>query len=183
MSTNPTDPDFSPDSPEFEDRELESLLKKLEPSALDVRLLNEFQGDYERIAETEIAEATALRWHRLIPLSIAACVVFASYLAFQYAPLFRGATTPEVAESRPIAVPGGAPASTSASVEGFVPVSAQGYLIDSSSGGVVDTAEGPREKLNLEYRDAYHWHDPATETNIRYFKPRSEEVIVPLPTR
>lgn len=182
MSTNPPEHDFSPDSPEFDDQELESLLRKLEPSKLDVRLLDEFQDDYERIVEAEIRESTALRWHRLIPLSIAACVVFASYLAFHYAPLFeRGASS--VAEN---VSEGNEPirkASSSLPMDGFVPVSAQGYLIDSSSEGVVDTREGPREKWNLEYRDAYHWHDPATKTNIRYFKPRSEEVVVPLSTR
>jgi hypothetical protein len=36
--------------------------------------------------------------------------------------------------------------------------------------------------MKLEYRDAYHWHDPETGTSIRYFQPRSEEVIIPLPT-
>lgn len=182
MSTNSHEHDFSPDSPEFDDRELESLLKKLEPSTLDVRLLDEFHDDYERIAEAEIRESTALRWSRLIPLTIAACVVFASYLAFQYAPLFER-NSPTVVDNTTISNAPVPKASLALPADGFVPVSAQGYLIDSSSKGVVDTLEGPREKWSLEYRDAYHWHDPATKTNIRYFKPRNEEVVLPLSTQ
>jgi hypothetical protein len=64
----------------------------------------------------------------------------------------------------------------------YVPVSAHGYLLNTSSAGVIQTDEGPRQRLNLEYEDAYHWHDPASGTNIRFFQPRSEEVIVPLQT-
>ena len=45
-----------------------------------------------------------------------------------------------------------------------------------------DWTDRRRERMSVEYRDAYHWHDPETGTNIRFFKPRSEEVIVPLQT-
>lgn len=51
-----------------------------------------------------------------------------------------------------------------------------------SSAGVIQTEEGPRQRLNFQYEDAYHRHDPASGTNIRFFQPRSEEVIVPLQT-
>lgn len=185
MSANPSTPDFSSDHPEFDDPELESLLKSLEPSPLDVGLLDEFGREYERIARVAPETSTDPRWKRLIPLTLAACVVFFSYVAFQYGGFVRGPKPTELAE-RPVAgekAPRPRPMRSSAAVDGFVPVSAQGYLIDSSSEGVVDTEEGPRERLNLEYRDAYHWHDPATKTNIRYFKPRSEEVMIPLSTR
>ena len=64
----------------------------------------------------------------------------------------------------------------------YVPVSAHGYLLKTSSAGVIQTEEGPRQRLNFQYEDAYHWHDPASGTNIRFFQPRSEEVIVPLQT-
>lgn len=64
----------------------------------------------------------------------------------------------------------------------FEPVSAQGYLIDASSGGIRHTEAGPREEMNFDYRDAYHWHDPGTGTNLRYFAPRRETVLIPLTT-
>ena len=64
----------------------------------------------------------------------------------------------------------------------FLPVSAHGFLMNTSSGGVIQTDDGPRERVNLEYQDAYHWHDPESGTNIRLFQPRRDEVIIPLQT-
>ncbi len=181
MSENRSEPDFTADDENFEDRELGSLLRKLEPSPLEVRLLDELHRDHERIAETDWPKKTELRWKRLIPLSFAAIMVFFSYAAFQYAPLLERETSPAIAKNQPTLETTGS-ASSPPVVDGFLPVSAQGYLVDSAPSGVIETEEGPRQKWNLKFRDAYHWHDPETDTNIRFFEPRNEEMITPLQT-
>jgi len=72
--------------------------------------------------------------------------------------------------------------SAAPSPAGFLPVSRQGLLVESSHEGVVETEEGMRERLRLEFRDAYHWHDPESGTHLRIYAPRSETVVVPLRT-
>lgn len=193
MSENRNHPGESP-----RDETLESLLRKLEPSAPRDEFVDELLRDQRRIADFDRHAPTTPQWKRLIPLALAGCLAFACYVAFQYRPVFQGekTTTARAAET-PVARgssaadtprPGAAsppPArSSQAGVPSgsFQPVSAQGYLVDSESGGVVETENGPRERMNLEFRDAYHWHDPRTGTNIRLFRPRNEEVVVPLQT-
>lgn len=169
-----------PDLPES-DQELETLLKNLQPNPLDFALLRSLEENFEHTSAEHSSQEpeTSLKWHRLIPLSLVGALGMLAYASFHYGPHLNSQSKAVVAESTPIQ----APAMVS-SLEGgqFQPVSAQGFLVNSSSAGLVETEAGPQEKMNLEYRDAYHWHDPETGTSIRYFQPRSEEVIIPLQT-
>jgi len=170
-----------PELPES-DEELESLLKKLQPNPLEFELLRGLEDDCEEVFEDsgETPADPQVKWHRLIPLTLVGALGMLAYASFHYGPKLDDRTRPAVAESTANVQ---APAVSSSLEPGqFQPVSAQGFLVNSSSAGLVETDEGVREKRNLEYRDAYHWRDPETGTNIRYFQPRSEEVIVPLPT-
>jgi hypothetical protein len=161
------------------DEELEALLKKLVPSPLQFDLLTELQRDRDRIVE-EAAERAPdrLPWRRLVPLSLVSAIAMAGFGYVQFGERLAGnaAPTKEIVAATPTTIP------ANGGEAQFVPVSAQGYLLNTSSGGVIQTKEGPRQRLNLEYEDAYHWHDPASGTNVRLFQPRSEEFIVPLQT-
>jgi len=160
------------------DEELEALLKKLVPTPLNFDLLAELNRDQERIAWDREISPARIQWRRLIPLSIVSAVLMAGFGYLQFGERF--------SESKDVpAVAGTVPAasiSPHSAEPQYVPVSAHGYLLNTSAGGVVQTEDGPRQRLNLEYEDAYHWHDPDSGTNIRFFQPRSEEVIVPLQT-
>lgn len=157
------------------DEELEALLKKLEPTSLEPDLMARLQRENEAVAASNAYDPTRVHWRRVIPLTLACCLVMAGYIFYQSRPEPEP-TMPAVAERGPV------PVETVPSFDRFEPVSAQGYLINTSSSGVIQTEEGPQEKMELEYRDAYHWRDPETGTNIRFFQPRKEELIVPLRT-
>lgn len=169
-----------PDLPESE-AELESLLKKLEPNPLEFGLRRSLERQCKDSFQGVERPSEAPNWHRLIPLTLVGALGMLAYVSFHYGPSF-SQSQPEVAVE-PVPARSEAPPMVS-SLEGgqFQPVSAQGYLVNSASAGLVETQEGPHEKIDLEYRDAFHWHDPQTGTNIRYFQPRSEQVIIPLPT-
>jgi len=164
------------------DEELEALLKKLVPAPLQFDLLTELHCDRDRIAdqEQEAPVSDRVPWLRLIPLTLVSAIAMAGFGYVQFGERFAGTSSPAEETVAIAATP-----VTIAAKEGeaqFVPVSAQGYLLNTSSGGVIQTEEGPRQRLNLEYEDAYHWHDPASGTNIRLFQPRTEEFIIPLQT-
>ena len=158
------------------DEELESMLKKLDPTALNVDLLADLSRDHDRTVVDASADPLRPHWRRVIPLVLVSCIVMVAYGMFQYGPLFDRSSQVVAEKSNPVRVP----AATGASLDNFVPVSAQGYLVNTSSGGVVETEDGPKRVVKLDYQDAYHWHDPETGTNIRFFQPRNEEMIVPL---
>lgn len=161
------------------DRELEASLRALVPSRLNVELFSELNRDRERLVVSNDFSPSQLRWKRALPFALIGSLAMAGfgYLRFgdQLAP-----AAPSPSTASPVALNQGAAAETLGG--SFVPVSSHGFLMNTSSGGVIQTEEGPRERLNLEYRDAYHWHDPASGTNFRIFQPRSEELIVPLQT-
>lgn len=187
MSENPIDPDFS-SLPE-DDEELEALLKKLDPAPMECSRRDDLHREYRITAATKKDEKpTRVLWGRVVPIAAACCLATFAYVSFRYGPTLEPETESTVAtETSRLREVGSleelAPLSpVGPSAKDFVPVSAQGYLIDASSRGVVETKDGPRERMAVEYRDAYHWHDPESGTNIRFFKPRSEEVIVPLQT-
>lgn len=162
---------------EQDDKELEALLRGLVPTRLPVNIresLHDALDEIEAIESREASVATRLPWSRLIPLSLACLVAMSGFGYFRYGDrLFPQERPAEVAATGSLDTLSG---------ENFVPVSAHGYLLNASSGGVIETEDGPQEKLNLEYHDAYHWRDPDTGTNIRFFRPRSEEVMIPLQT-
>lgn len=167
--------------PEEKDEELEALLKKLVPSPLHVDLIAELHRDQERIQWDRDLRPARLPWRRLVSLSLVSALLMAGFGYLQFGGQLVGTTAP-VAEHTVAAVPP-APAVPASGLETqFIPVSSHGYLLNASSGGVVQTDEGPRQRLNLEFEDAYHWHDPSSGTNVRLFRPRSEEVFVPLQT-
>ena len=173
------------------DEDLEALLKGLDPAALDVGVEEALLRDFERVASRREPSGSDydpnhIQWRRVIPLTAVCC---AAMMVLGYLRI-RDRLPAEVASAEAVpaltlsgegaaeAVPG----ALDGSVDRFLPVSAQGYLLETSSGGVISTPEGPREKMNVKYGDAYHWHDPDTGTNIRFFQPRSEEIVVPLQT-
>ncbi|MDF1823569.1 MAG: hypothetical protein P1U68_02945 [Verrucomicrobiales bacterium] len=173
MSENFPEPDLPED-----DRELESLLRKLKPSPPEPAFLHELKADLEAASTADKEANDSLKWKRLVPLAFVGLLGMLAYTSYQYGPRLNPRES-TVAETVAVSAP-----ATSSTLESsqFVPVSAQGFLINSSSGGVIETEEGPRERLSLEYQDAYHWHDPETGTSIRYFEPRNEEIIIPLAT-
>lgn len=158
------------------DEELAELLKKLEPTALNVDFLAELSRDHDRTVANAAADPLRPHWRRVIPLTLAGCLVMFAYGMFQYGSIFEQQNGEIASTTNPVVVP----ESPDPSFDRFVPVSAQGYLVNTSSGGVVETEDGPKRVLTLDYEDAYHWHDPKTGTNIRFFQPRNEELIVPL---
>lgn len=160
------------------DEELEALLKKLVPTPLNFDLIVELNCDQERIAREREANAARVRSRRIVPLSVVSAVLMAGFGYMQFGDRLAGSNDVSAEGGTVVATPVAAPATEPE----YVPVSAHGYLLNTSSAGVIQTDEGPRQRLNLEYEDAYHWHDPASGTNIRFFQPRSEEVIVPLQT-
>lgn len=183
MSENPSQPEL----PE-NDETLESLLKRLEPSKMDLRVRDSLLREQRILAMDRSNDPSRIQWSKVLPLTLACCVAMVLYGSYRYGNVFSddAETVDTVAEQRtPVEIdssPPSPPASPGARVGGFLPVSSQEFLINSSSEGVVETEDGPREKMNLEFRDAYHWHDPNTGTNIRYFQPRKEQVIIPLRT-
>jgi hypothetical protein len=160
------------------DGDLEALLKKLEPNPLHFDFIAELNRDCERLAShREERHATRMPRRYLVPLSIVGTALMAGFGYFQFGE--RLGQTKHFRAENPTVV--AAPPTESARPQ-FVPVSAHGYLLNTSSGGVIQTEEGPRQRLHIEYEDAYHWHDPTSGTNLRFFQPRREEVIVPLRT-
>jgi hypothetical protein len=189
MSGNHNQPDQ--DDP---DGELESLLKRLQPRPLDVDQLDRLGRESERITTSQANPSGRIQWKRVMPLATACLLMMCAVALYQFGfRLTRG--TPEksppptltspLAQSDPSSVTPAMPADASDQnllSDRFVPISSRGYLINSSSKGVVDTEEGPREKLQLQFEDTHHWYDPNTGTNIRFFTPHNEEMIIPLPS-
>ena len=174
------------------DEELEALLKGLDPAALDVGIQAELLRECKRIESRREPsgsdyDPSHIQWRRVIPLTALCCAAMfvLGYMKFRERLPAEAASSGDTPAMTLSDVPPALPAaegSVDGSVDRFLPVSAQGYLLESSSGGVISTPEGPREKMNVQFRDAYHWHDPETGTNIRFFQPRSEEFVVPLQT-
>ncbi len=161
-----------------ENEELEALLRRLVPTPLDIEFTAELRRDRDRTLPEISAEPLRMHWGRVVPLTLLCTVVTFVFALYQHGDRLRkdhrsGSTA--VTEMASVSPRDQGPANPR-----YFPVSSHGTVVNTSSGGVVETAEGPRERLRIDYRDAYHWHDPESGTNIRYFEPRSEEVVVPL---
>jgi len=155
--------------------DLEALLRKLVPSPLQFDHAADLHRELELFEMARSQSPTQMQWGRLVPLMLVCTVVMFGAALFRYGDRLRGTndSVPKdaiVQTEPPAVIP-----------DRFVPVSTHGTILKTSSGGLIETEAGPRERLNIEYQDAYHWHDPESGTNIRFFRPRSEEVIVPLP--
>ncbi|MEM9280872.1 MAG: hypothetical protein AAGA96_03525 [Verrucomicrobiota bacterium] len=166
------------------DTELESLLGNLRPSPLDHGQIARLEHDQARVAVQTRHAPSSIQWRKVIPLTITSCALIAVFAFYQFgAPLLNQPDSDDgMAKNSPVEVRGVVPATPGTLPERLVPVSAHGYMVNTSSEGVIQTEEGPRQKMNVRFEDAYHWHDPETGTNIRYFQPRNEEIIVPLQT-
>lgn len=179
MSGKRPDPDIPKSN-----RDLEAYLRKLDPTPMDREQVDDLVDSFRRVASATRPEPSRLPWGRVIPLTLLCLLAMVGYGSYHYGPRFEGGDAfaeNATVESSGIASPAPRrPAPVPA--ENFVPVSAQGFLVKTSSSGVVETTSGPAERVSLEFRDAYHWHDPETGTNIRYFQPRNEEVVVPFQT-
>lgn len=169
-----------------QDEELEALLRRLVPTPPSAEFLSELDRTRERVRSGEEESPMRMQWSRVIPLTLVCTVVMFGFALYRY-----GDRLVEARRAAPSAEAAVAVASDTAVAPGdaglrspgprFVPVSSHGTIVETSSRGLVETESGPSERLNVEYRDAYHWHDPESGTNIRFFRPRTEEVIVPLP--
>ncbi len=171
-----------PEEPDFDFKDLEGQLKKLAPSPLKIDFLEELERDRSRVLSQGFPkEDSRKQWKRLVPILAAACMMIAGYL---YAHFGINDPASDDADALAATVPESEvlPPQNSAIDPRFEPVSAQGYLIQTSSGGIINSDNGPVEKMDLEYRDAYHWRDPETGTNLRIFTPRQESLIVPVDT-
>tara|TARA_R110002096_G_scaffold27831_18_gene84669 strand:+ start:804 stop:1364 length:561 start_codon:yes stop_codon:yes gene_type:complete len=177
------------DHPESED-ELESLLKRLQPTPLEVDQVASLQRDCLRATGPDALALrhgpTHMQWKRVIPLIAISCLLIGVFGFYQFGGHSPSSTQPENLATVPQAVP-----QPVTPVEGYaqnsvearlVPVSSQGFVVKTSSGGVIQTEDGPREKMTVKYEDAYHWRDPETGTNVRFFSPRNEQFTVPLQT-
>lgn len=165
-----------------DNEELEKLLGGLEPSALEAPLKDELLRDLDRIEAVRNPagndyDPTRIQWRKVIPVTVFSVVAMMVFSYSKYGNVFSFSDADQPVSA---AVETEARSVTSISPGQFQPVSSQGYLLDASSGGVVETENGPGEIMQLQYRDAYHWHDPDTGTNIRFFQPREEEIVVPL---
>ncbi len=163
------------------DSALEEQLAKLVPVSLHSDFSDELLRDCKRVTESvDNQRNTRVHWKRLIPLSIAAALVMVSYFSFRFGDDINKQIVESASNKSPATKTSFA--GDEAETSRIVPVSAEGFLIRASSGGIIESENGLVEELNLEYQDAYHWHDPATNTNIRFFAPRQERVLVPVIT-
>lgn len=158
------------------DEELEALLRQLVPAPLDVHLVAKLNREREGTLLSHDYSPARMQWRRVIPLTLVSTLIMIGFGFFQYGGRFPQPANPAAA------VASAAEPVAAMDEERFLPVSAHGFLINTSSGGVIQTEDGPRERVNLEFQDAYHWHDPESGTNVRLFQPRREEIIVPLHT-
>lgn len=186
----------NPDRPPGDD-DLEALLGRLVPTPLDVDYAAELWNDRERTEVELRCDPLHMQWGRVVPLTLLCTVVTFVFALYQYgdrlaksaaAPAAGLASADSLSDAATPTSPGQSPSESPSAPDSspnaphFLPVSSHGTLVRTSSGGVIQTDEGPRERLRIDYRDAYHWHDPDSGTNLRYFEPRSEEVVVPLRT-
>lgn len=158
------------------DEELEGLLRQLVPAPLNVHLVAKLNRDREITLFNHEQSPARIQWRRVVPLTLVGSLAMVGFGFLRYGDHF----SQPVKTAEPLA----SVAEPLAGIkkDHFLPVSAHGFLMNTSSGGVIQTEDGPRERVTLEYQDAYHWHDPESGTNIRLFQPRRDEVIVPLQT-
>ena len=180
---------MSEDPDKLDEEELESLLRRLRPSPLDVGRVAEYNRERERVLLERSLAPSKMQWSRVVPLVLVGTVAMFGFALHRYGERLRlegaSASTPPPAaatlvRSEEKALPSSVPVALDD--PRFLPVSVHGTVVNTSSGGVVETESGPRERLSIEYRDAFHWHDPESGTNVRLFRPRTEEFVVPLPT-
>ncbi len=175
-----------PSDQDWTDDQIEKHLRGLVPSSPKADFFSEMNADYGRIQESKRRSARSATVSLSKRVAIMTVGSFALTFGFLQLRDLRPASTEltNTASSSPtVTIPrlSDRPLNPVVSErDGFQPVSAQEYLIDSSSKGLLRTGHGAVEKRELHFRDAYHWHDPKTQTNIRYFVPRAEEVLVPV---
>lgn len=182
-------PEPSPeDSPDFAD--LERRLARLTPAAPSPLAERRF---LRHLDELSIARREARqRWWRFAPVAAAACLVLLGVAVVRprlaepaartvtEAPAAPAATDPRNRPADPGTPP---PVVTGIPADHFLPVSAQEFLRETTPGGIVEGSDRrPLREIRVEYDKAWHWHDPATQTNIRIFSPREEVILVPIET-
>lgn len=178
-------PDPSHDDPQdFSD--LERQLTRLVPAAPGAAARRRMERQLEALA-TRRRDARKM-WWRFAPVAAAAAVTLAGIALVRHQ--ITGAQPETVAaspagsetaaEARFVPPP---PIVTGIPAEHFVPVSSQEFLRQTREGGVVELPDRVRAReIRVEYDDAWHWHDPATQTNVRIFRPREEIFLVPIET-
>ncbi|MEM7697250.1 MAG: hypothetical protein AAF236_02460 [Verrucomicrobiota bacterium] len=181
------------------DANIEAELQRIRPLPLNVEFLEELARDAARIESVERHSPTRPQWSRVIPLTLAACLAMAVFAHLQYGSslsspdpvtVAAGETQGEEISSGGTTTSATQPATVVAepiprarvSSGSLVPVSSQGFLLDANRSGRVETGDGVSEEMTLQFEDAWHWHDPETKTNVRFFSPREEQILVPLPT-
>ncbi len=168
---------MSEDPDRQDDEELEALLRRLEPTRLEVEHLASLYRTRDQFCFKREHSPMTMQWGRVIPLTLVCVVASFGFALLRYGDRLRA---PDSSSS--LVATETAPASEAPVASRFLPVSSHGAVVNASSGGIVETEDGPRQRLRIDYSDAFHWHDPESGTNIRLFQPRSEEVVVPLTT-
>ena len=172
----------TPDS-RGDDDDLEALLKRLAPSPLDVGFVGELEHERKRLEFQRDHSPVRMQWARVVPLLLLCLITTFGFALFRYGDRLqesRKGTIAQTETTHPSSVPT-EESRPQESVPNFLPVSAHGTIVNTSAGGLIETDSGMRQRLQVEIQDAYHWYDPESGTNIRFFRPRSEEVLVPLP--
>lgn len=191
---------MSDDSKKRDDEELEALLRRLQPSPLEADQLASIQGVWEKLREDEggVIPSRRTRIVRFAVMSIVFMGISYFFVTYRYGAVDRVTSQPQYVSTGsgdtlastpgdPVEEPGSLslqadPAMSRPDGQRLLPVSSHGSVVNTSAEGIIKTEEGPKQRLRIDYRDAYHWHDSETGTNIRYFEPRTEELIVPLLT-
>jgi len=155
---------------------LEQQLRALEPAAIEVATELRLERACQRALLTERHNSSRRQLSRALILALIFVVFLGGYGFYQF-DLAANREAPQPAS--PKLVDTLAPSSGSA-MDRFAPVSSQDYVLRTSSGGIIDTEEGLAERVRVEYGNAYHWHDSATGTNLRFFTPSNDEFVVPL---
>ncbi|MEO0415104.1 MAG: hypothetical protein AAF226_09155 [Verrucomicrobiota bacterium] len=162
-----------PDPGEDEDfSDLENLLKKQQPSALKPDFTQELMKDQRRLASMR-PDWRGMR-PRMLASVLALTILGLGAVTIQRLSYQEDSIAGNSADSKP-------PITSAEKKSNFVPVSSERFLLRTSSGGVIESEEGPKQLMDFEYGDSYHWHDPRTRTHIRYFSPSRETRPVELP--
>jgi len=156
-----------------EDEELENELRRLVPSKINASLIDRLALEHASLAAAP-ASRTHSRW--MVPTLVACTVVFCGTTFWKVRSSLKSPAVVQRSKSDQRTT------APTRSRDEFVPISNEGRLVRASSGGIIESESGPRERLELDFEDVYHWHNPDTATDIRVFTPRREVIMIPVQT-
>ena len=170
---------MSEDPERLEEEELEQLLRRLKPAPLEYGFGADLKRERERFEMERSMGPSRVQWSKVVPLVLVGTVAMFGFALHRYGEQFRKDPA-QTAASEAVQTESLAERAEPVRKSPLQPVSVHGTVLRTTSGGIVETESGPQERLSIEYGDGFHWHDPDSGTNIRLFRPRTEEVVVPL---